>query len=332
MKARRFPVASSVLSFAGALCTGVCLAQGQPRPPMGPGVPPPPQNGPWNADVLVYSLPEDGLPQLLARFERAGVPTLARMKDGRLIAAHQHFPAGAPEDFDKVAVHFSADDGKTWSAPQVIRVVGLPEELRFPFDPTLVPLPDGRVRLYFTSRQMRQHRELPAIYSAISEDGVAYRFEPGVRFAIDGRPVIDCAAVLHKGTYHLYAPDNGAGLDPLTGWVHSRVPAGSGYHATSTDGLKFTRVDDVRAGLRQRWLGNAQSDGTRITFFGTADPELPGGSGLWRATSADGQTWRMESTQVVFGGDPGIAASKSNGWVMVITGPPKPGTIRRRTD
>ena len=131
---------------------------------------PPPQNfnnanGPWNNDVLAYRVSASGAVEKVATFERAGVPTVARMKDGRLIAAHQHFPENDRENFDKVAARFSSDDGKTWGAPQVLQIAGLPEGMRFPFDPTLVPLPDGRVRLYFTGNMGRSFgRSTPKIH------------------------------------------------------------------------------------------------------------------------------------------------------------------------
>ena len=118
--------------------------------------------------MLVVQRSTNGVRQL-AVFPRAGVPTLARMKDGRLIAAHQHFPEDNDADFDKVAVHFSSDEGKSWTAAEVINLTGLPEGMRFPFDPTLVPLPDGRIRLYFTSLKGRRFEEnRPAIFSAVS--------------------------------------------------------------------------------------------------------------------------------------------------------------------
>jgi hypothetical protein len=261
----------------------------------------------------------EGPVERVATFERAGVPTVARLKDGRLIAAHQHFPADFGSDFDKVAVHFSEDDGRTWSAPQVIQLAGLPEGMRFPFDPTLVPLPDGRVRLYFTSTRGRRLDEAPpAIYSAISSDGVSYTFEPGPRFAVEGRIVIDCAAVLHRGVFHLFAPDNGpAGSPP---GQNSRE--GIGYHATSTDGLNFTRQADVEIQGRRHWLGNAQSDGDVITFFGT-------GEGMWMATSADGAAWKLVRAPSIRGGDPGAVATRDGGLIVVITGPPRPGSPRR---
>ena len=272
------------------------------------------RQGPWNNDVLVYRIAADGTSEQLATFERAGVPTLARLADGRLIAAHQHFPADFGPDFDKVAVRFSKDEGRTWTEPQVLQLTGLPEGMRFPFDPTLVPLPDGRVRLYFTSVKGRRIDESPpAIYSAISSDGVHYDFEPGPRFGIEGRIVIDCAVVLHRGVFHLFSPDNGP-AGPRRD--RDRGPDGIGYHATSTDGLNFTRVADVRIDGRRVWLGNAQSDGQAITFYGT-------GEGVWTATSEDGVEWKRGASFTVRAADPGAATARDGGIILIGTGPPR---------
>jgi hypothetical protein len=277
--------------------------------------------GPWDQDVLVYRITTNGLAERLAVFERAGVPTLAQLNDNRLIAAHQHFPENDEAHFDKVAVRFSTNSARTWSRPEVIRLDGLPEGMRFPFDPTLVPLPDGRVRLYFTSvRRRRIDEQPPAIYSAISSDGVRYAFEPGVRFGIEGRIVIDCAVVLHKEGFHLYAPDNGpAGRRPDQ---EDRRRIGVAYHATSHDGLKFTRQDDVTLD-RFHWLGNAQSDGRTITFYGTGD----GPREKWIATSEDGAAWKITENRVPnIGADPGAVKLADGSLIVVATGPPRPGT------
>jgi hypothetical protein len=289
---------------------------------------PPPRGGPWNHDVLVYRVAANGTVERLATFERAGVPTVARLADARLLAAHQHFPADNPADFDTVAVRFSADEGKTWTAPKVIRVDGLPRGMRFPFDPTLVPLPDGRVRLYFTGNYRRAfENSTPAIHSAISTNGVDYTYEPGVRFAVPDRGVIDCAVALHRGVFHLYAPvqgerpQRGERPDPS-----NRPPEGRGYHATSTNGLDFTRVADVQIEGRRRWLGNAQSDGAVITFFGTEDsaPGRPGQprGGVWSATSADGATWEQVRSLPIPGADPGTVKLRDGSWLLLVTGPP----------
>lgn len=287
--------------------------------------------GPWDSDVLVYRVSREGSAEELATFDRAGVPTIARLQDGRLVAAHQHFPATGGPEFDKVAVRFSADEGRSWTAPRVIRVEGLPEEMRFPFDPTLVPLPDGRVRIYFTSMMGRgPNANGPAIYSADSANAADYVFEPGVRFAIEGRPVIDCAVVHHQGVFHLFAPDNGAGGPPGQAGndqrrAEDRPQPGVGYHATSRDGLSFTRTDDVRIDVRGHWLGNAQSDERVITFFGTGQP------GVWTATSENGRDWNLNPKRInIRGADPGAVALRDGSWLIVATGPPRPGTPSAR--
>jgi hypothetical protein len=273
--------------------------------------------GPWDQDVAVFRVERDGRSERIWTFPRAGVASVARLGDGRLIAAHQHFPEGFGADFDKVAVHFSEDDGRTWSDSRVIVLAGLPEEMRFPFDPTLVPLPDGRVRLYFTSVKGRRiDQSPPAIHSAISKDGVNYEYEPGVRFAIEGRVVIDCAVVLHQGKFHLYSPDNGpAGSPP--GERHGAD--GVGYHAVSDDGLVFRRMPDVRVDGRRHWLGCAFSEGEAITFFGS-------GMGLWTATSPDGAEWKLGTPIEVRAADPGVVRLKDGALLVVASTGPRPGT------
>lgn len=278
--------------------------------------------GPWDNNVLVYQDNGLGAVQPLAVFERAGVPTVARLADGRLMAAFQHFPRDDERNFDRVAVRFSLDEGRAWSEAEPIEVEGMEAGLARPFDPTLVPLPDGRIRLYFTSNRNADFRlSTPAIYSALSDDGIHYRFEPGVRFAVDGRIVIDCAVALHDGAFHLIAPDNGAAQEFFAGRQrHAPPPAGRGYHGVSRDGLTFERLADVSLAVPNRWLGNMQSEGGRLVFFGT-------GPGPWPVTSVEGHAWRPSDSSITApGADPGAVKLRSGGWLIAATSPPRPGT------
>jgi hypothetical protein len=274
---------------------------------------------PWQNDVLVYRSTLHGPSTFLNAFERAGVPTLTRLKDGRIIAAFQHFPKDDEQNFDRVAVAFSTDEGKTWSRPAPITVEGMETGLMRPFDPTLVPLPDGRIRLYFTSnRAARFEESTPAIYSAISSDGIHYKFEPGVRFAVEGRVVIDCAACLHQGVVHLISPDNGTAEDMRREMRGGQPPSssGNGYHAVSKDGLTFERAADVKLAADTRWLGNLLSDGSHMTFVGS-------GRGIWMASSTDGATWMAMEAPRVPGADPGAVQFSDGTWLIIATGPPK---------
>jgi hypothetical protein len=312
-----------------ALCLGLFVgalvaADNEPPPFNAQGRPNRNRPGPWNNDVLVYRTDSGAKMEKLATFPRAGVPTVARWAENRLVAAHQHFPADNDADFDKVALHFSSDEGRTWTPPEVIRLEGLPEGMRFPFDPTLVQLPDGRMRLYFTSLKGRRFEEdRPAIYSAVSSNCLDFVFEPGMRFGIEGRPVIDCAVALHQGVFHLFAPDNGSGINPGAAPrnANERAREGVGYHATSKDGLNFTRQPDLQLDGRLRWLGNAQSDDDVLRFFGTGGP-----GGLWTASSSDGRSWKLEENfPAVMGADPGVVKLKDRGWLLAVTGPPRDG-------
>ncbi len=178
-----------------------------------------PLSGPWNNDVHICRLDAAGRLERLGVFERLSVPTLARMPDGRLPAAVQYFPVDDPDRFDKIAVAVSSDEGRTSSSLKTARFSGLPNSMVRPFDPTLVSLPGGRVRLYFTGNFGRHlYESTPAIYSAVSTNGSDCEYEPGVRFGVAGRMVIDCAVVLHRGVFHLYAPDNGGvpGVSPTS--------------------------------------------------------------------------------------------------------------------
>jgi hypothetical protein len=278
--------------------------------------------GPWDNDVLVYRLSATGHAENLATFPRAGVPTVARLRDGGLIAMFQHFPKDDERNFDRVAASFSRDEGRTWSRPQPIQVSGMEPGLARPFDPTLVPLADGRVRLYFTSNRSPDfRRSTPAIYSAVSHDGVRYTFEPGMRFAIADYVVIDCAVVLHKGVFHMIVPDNGTAED-MDNDRKRRAPArgNRGYHAISKDGLEFERIEDVTLPRENRWLGNLQSNGNELVFFGT-------GPGPWPVVSDDGKSWSVGAPAArIPGADPGAVQLRTGGWLLLVTGPPRPGT------
>lgn len=308
-------------ALAVALLALASAAAGQVPPPHVPG-PATGAPGPWDHDVLVHRIGANGRAERLTTFERAGVPTVARLKDGRLLAAFQHFPADDNRNFDRVAAAFSSDEGRTWTRPRPLVVDGLGAGLARPFDPTLVPLPDGRVRLYFTSNRSPDfRRSVPAIYSAVSTNGVHYVFEPGVRFAVEGRVVIDCAAALHEGVFHLIVPDNGTPEEMARGQQRGAPPGGGrGCHATSKDGLNFERVADVTLPRDNRWLGNLQSDGGRLVFFGT-------GPGPWPVTSADGSTWKTATDAFrVPGADPGAVKLNDGSWLVMATAAPRPGT------
>lgn len=282
------------------------------------------QPGPADNALVVERVAADGTSAALATFGRADVPSIARLQDGRLLLACQAFPADDAAHFNRVAVRVSADDGRTWGAPTPIVVTNMDAGLVPPFDPALVALPDGRVRLYFITHTGSDAAPGPTgVHSAVSADGTHFDYEPGVRFTVPGRVVVDCAAGLHAGTFHLVVPDNGTPAEFLGRRRRGEPqPGGNGYHATSTDGLAFTRVADLPLPSdRNRWFGNLLSDGAQLLFFGT-------GPGPWPITSADGMQWAPAAAPVRMPGiDPCALRLRNGAWLVVATKVPAPAPI-----
>lgn len=286
--------------------TTPCAAERDPDERSHPRPPPQQQVGPWNRDLLLFVSADGQAFRSRGVFvERGGVPTAVATSDGQLVAAFQWFPFDRIEAFDRIAVCFSDDGGDTWTDPRSIVLDGLPESLRRAFDPALVILEDGRFRLYFASNRGRGHGPGDrAIFSAISSDAIRYTFEPGQRFGLEDRETFDPTVAKLGDTWHLYCP----------------MPAvpGRGYHATSTDGLRFTRQPDVEIPGPRQWLGGviAAEDGLRFYGSGTSGRDAGG----WMATSPDGVTWTLAPGTRVPGADPGVALAPDGTTILITTG------------
>ena len=253
-------------------------------------------DGPWRNDIGVFRV--DGRTGEVARvhtFARAGVSSVVRLADGDLLAAFQWFPEGddRKHSFDRIALSRSTDGGRSWSAPRTAEIKGLSDDERAPFDPTLVALDDGRVRLYMTrNAKPGSGPSFPRIGSAISSDGERFKIEDGVRFAVEGTPVIDCAVARFGPAWHLVCPIQDGG--------------GRAYHAISDDGIRFTRVAEIVREPNARWLGALTAVNGAMRFYGTSD------RGIWCAQSVDGVVWtRIDGADAAIskvpGADPGVA-------------------------
>ncbi len=273
-------------TLSGYSSSGLKLAL--PGSSVAPGVPA--NLGPWNNDFAISESP-DGL-QFARRglfIERAGVPAMALARDGRVFAMFQWFPVDRPDKFDRIAVMISADDGRTWTAPRLIEIAGIPSTLNRLFDPALIVLPDGRFRLYFASeRGMGASRNgNRAVYSAISDDGIHFIFERGERLGFANAETYDPAIALLGDTWHLYCP----------------ITGGRGYHATSADGLNFAPQPDVTAASSFQFLGSVIPASGGLRFYGS------GGSSV--LFSSDGFTWAVQQSVNPPSPDPGVTVTRT---------------------
>lgn len=122
----------------------------------------------------------------------------------------------------------STDQGKTWSEASILTIDGLGDKATA--DPAPVLLSDGRIRLYyFDINEPRLNPgadgQEPAnkIYSAVSEDGLHFTQESGVRLEREGAFDPDVNQI--SGRWYMYFGD---------------LQGNAVYVSQSPDGLNFT--------------------------------------------------------------------------------------------
>ena len=163
----------------------------------------------------------------------------------------------------------------------------------------MVALADGRCRLYFSSHVGA--RGPTATYSAVSDDAVAFVFEPGVRFGVAGRVVTHAVVARIGATWQYYAPVRGE--------------LGSAYHATSDDGLRFTRQAEVLVEGAGVWRGSVLATADGLAFYGDG----------WLGHSTDGAAWSLApapSARDHVLVDPGVVRTAAGEYLMVLPGRP----------
>ncbi len=194
---------------------------------MSPGEPGEGPGGGHNAfvDQTFYATSNDGLTWsegiLLA--DKASVPEVIRTSDGTLWAYWVDFTYMTGPNMERIGIARSNDNGQSWEMLGNAEFTGLGDIV--PVDPDAFELPDGRIRMYFYDIAVRQLSH--PIYSAISDDGITFTLEEGVRIWMDN--IYDPDVIqLPDGSYRMYL--NGGDI----------------YSASSTDGLEFTADEGVR--------------------------------------------------------------------------------------
>jgi hypothetical protein len=173
---------------------GVSAQPGERRHPPGPDA-----MGPFN-DEVYGAVSTDGvtfeeLPGPF--FERASVPEVVELARpgaagpaGLLLLYFVDFSGERLEPSSEGVSVASSTDGRVWTAKEPVRVLGK-RHRGAAVDPSVVQLADGRLRMYFFGSEAT--RGDPAavpgdhvIYSALSEDGLTFTVESGVRFQATG--------------------------------------------------------------------------------------------------------------------------------------------------
>ena len=258
----------------------------------------------WSADGITF-----GTPAIFQ--DSSGVPSVIKWKGDTLISAFQWFRQPNPSPtWDKVAVKFSFDNGRTWSKPKPIVINGLPANYQRPFDPTLTVFRNDSIRIYFSSSIGMPKNGLDATvntYSAKSSDGLTYYFEPGPRVDEQTNQVIDPAIIFFNSSWHYLSPIGS--------------PQQGAYHYVSPDGLNFTPLASIPSDNFHNWTGNFMIENSNeLRFYGS-------GATIWYNYSANGSMWSAYVSTNIQGGDPSVLKIKNNNYLMVYVGQPYPLNI-----
>lgn len=265
------------------------------------------QTGPWQAPLKICTGTNGIMFGTSTIFQdSSGVPTVIRIgtsNSDTLLAAFQWFPAPMNNPkWDKIAIKKSYDGGVNWTTPITCTFIGVPVGNQRPFDPGLVQMPNGQIRMYFSNGLNNPPSGGIDTYSGISNDGVTYTFEPTPRFGDATKHAIDPTVAFYNGIYY---DDSWSG-----------VQSDGAFRAISTDALTFTTQAVVPFDNSHLWLGNYLNDGSTLKFYGC-------GNSIWMNSSADGVTWGgFNNTNVGMGADPAVVKTKNGTYLMIYTGPP----------
>ena len=234
--------------------------------------------------------------------DSSGVPSVVRWKSDTLVCVFQWFRQPINSlTWDRVAVKYSYDGGSTWTQPEPVLFDSIPATYQRPFDPTLAVLSDGRLRMYFSSSDGMPigNDSIINTYSAISTDGMHFRFEPGARADEPSKRLIDPAVIFFNSQWQYLSP--------------AGAPQEGAFHYISTDGLSFTKISDISSDSIHNWTGNflVLDSLQQLRFYGC-------GQGLiWFNSSGDGMNWIGYVNTNIAGGDPAICRNLTGDYILI---------------
>ena len=251
----------------------------------------PHRDGPYN-DKISYATSSDLLSWTDSQktlTEHSSVPG-AVYKDGTI---YVYFVDVSEECYpEKLGLIKSTDNGATWSAKETTYIKGLGEKVAV--DPAPLLLDDGWIRLYYFDINVSMTPGVDfKIYSAISEDGINFVEEEGVRFS--NPDTLDPDVIKVSDTWRLYTGD---------------VEKNMTISATSSDGLNFTKE------------GTAYSGGSVPDVFYKDGTYYLYTAGINIATSTDGKSFTdtgksFRSSMGMVTADPSVTELNDGSYLMI---------------
>lgn len=189
----------------------------------------------------------------------AGNPEIVELTNGCLMMyTHGQTKDSHPSENNTYAR--SSCDGKNWNWEGLV--------LKMASMPTVIRLPDGKIRLYFIRSQDRAGKSVKGMMSAVSDDGLKFTEEPGFRFELAAEP----PRPDEMNKFRQYYQVSGEGkVEDIKDFAHLNVAKmDNGYRIYFDEGAM--RADTTKYGEDKAWP-------------------------LWRGRSIfseDGLNWRLD--------------------------------------
>jgi len=276
--------------------------------------------GPGDVRVALADNPVDFKPTGRTAFRNAGSPDVVRLPNGHLLAVIDDYGAKSKPCSPRLSVSRSIDSGQTWSKPRAVRFRNAPPYASTGRHGSLVVMPSGLVRLYFTAkmepRQKRSARMPSVILSAITRNGTEYWFDSAVQIEGRGSGDLRAQAVWARSQMYLYlveipeADQRGQRGKPLA------------MCFTSRDGRRFGPAGRLREPVFINDVLFSRGDILGM-YFATE-------TGIRSMISRDGLRWRPEpGTRMAKATDAAIVKLDRDKHLMLYCTPPEKSGLAR---
>ena len=239
---------------------------------------------------------------------QAASPDLARLDERTILALFDV----APEQDDGqgtsiLAASVSKDNGTTWSPAVPVRFDDRTIMTLDPRHADLVRLPDGSLRLFFTTtvakKRKRGATSVSVIRTATTRDGLNYRVDGRTRvYPAHRADVYPVAAVIHQ-VLHVYVHEPKSGSQGDNGSVTR--------HFVSRDGYNFMKLESLD-------VGPMVFTGSIVRHADQYRAYVSCGSLIRSLASPDGRTWhRCTDLTGPKGWDPAVLQLKDGTHLML---------------
>ena len=241
---------------------------------------------------------------------RTLTPNVVKMGCGYRMYYHGFGPERPNPDSQGYILSAFSTDAERWEKEPGVRMdAGGEGAENYIWSPDVIPLADGRYRMYYEGKTEQEYGVKAAIVSAISDDGLVWEREPGLRLAAQGVSYLaprclhlDAATAQSTHRFRLYAsaypyPD---GQSAPGAFNNKNIVS-----AVSADGLSFELEPGIRVPQDRDLESSAVyaaevlrlgEGGLRMYYAGwTSAPDVPAGSKfhgrIFSAFSGDGLEW-----------------------------------------